>query len=205
MGKVVCIGGLIAAGKTTFIRQFKKHIETKGLKVKSLPEIYTDGVRELIHTHLPAGDAFMMAHRLQMGIDANEIARLYDIILMERSFIDHLAFIEAFEQTGKLDSQIASLYRQIIEEVLCPKPDHYIYLDIKPTLSIERRKSRASGENHVFTLDFLVALEKAYSQLIPSFYTNALYYDWTHFGEEVCKDDLLEKILPSLLLPTPMK
>jgi thymidylate kinase len=197
MGKVVCIGGLIAAGKTTLIQKLMRHFEENGLNGKFMPEIYSNAVRELVHSNLPAGDAFMLAHRLQMCIDALEISKLYDIVLIERSFIDHIAFINAYEKCGQLNAETASLYRRIINELNPPLPDKFVFLEIEPEVAMQRRKARGSKGEGVFTLDFLTALKASYASIMHTYFDDPILLDWTLFGVDESIPDIASAILPA--------
>lgn len=194
MGNTVCVSGINAAGKTTFIKKCLNWFEEKQVSCYFMPEMFTDSVRLMVKTNLPVEDSFMFAHRLQMAIDAPEIAKSYDLVMMERSFIDHLAFVEAFEQCGHLTREQLVWSHQVSKEVAPPKPDNYIFLDISPELAHKRRMQRGSDGKGVFNLEFLQALKHAYNRLIPQYYDQPMIFDWSQFGEENSFDVLMEEL-----------
>jgi len=51
MGTTVCVGGLIAAGKTTLIESLSEQCFQQELSCKLMPEIYTDAVRSMLRAN----------------------------------------------------------------------------------------------------------------------------------------------------------
>src|SRR4051794_5835489 len=129
---VICVGGLIAAGKTTFIESLKYSAEAQGLKVKVMPELWNTALRRRIHSDFTSVDAFMLAHRLQMSFDVRDIAAGYDLVLMERSFVDHLAFHEAFAACGTFTAEFVAWSKEVVDELKPPVPGRFVFLDVDP-------------------------------------------------------------------------
>jgi len=73
MGTTVCIGGLIASGKTTLIGKLSDQCVEQELNCKVMPEMFTAAVRSMVRTNLPVEDAFMFVR----GERANNIHSCY--------------------------------------------------------------------------------------------------------------------------------
>lgn len=159
-------------------------------------ELYTDAVRSMLRTNLPVEDAFMFGHRLQMAMDAPDLAKVYDVVLMERSFLDHLAFIEAFASTGQIPSYLVDWSRKVVQEVAPPVADRYIFLEVTAEMACRRRTQRGSSGSEVFNLEFMSALKEAYDRLIPQYYDQPLIFDWSKYGDQLSIDDLLSQFVP---------
>lgn len=195
MGTTVCVGGLNSVGKTTLLGKLSHYCDAHDISCKLMLEMYTDSVRWMVKKNLAVEDAFMFAHRLQMAVDAPLLARQYDLVLMERGFIDHLAFIEAFNACGLLDDYLVDWARNVVEEVAPPKPERYIFLEVSPEVALERKRGRGSSGTGVFNLEFLSELREAYLRLIPLYDSNPLVLDWSDFGKELSMDRLLDQIV----------
>lgn len=195
MGASVCFGGLIGAGKTTFMDSVADYASGQGLQVRVMGEMYTDQVRWRVENELPAGDAFIFAHRLQMALDGPDICRLYDLVLMERSFIDHLAFVDAFAECGLLPRSVAEWSYRVVDEVKPPAPDKFVFLKVPPELACARREERDSSGGNVFSTEFMQALDTAYDTLVSRYYTDPIVLDWTEFDAGHDMDRFLERIV----------
>ena len=148
----------------------------------------------MVRTNLPVEDAFMFGHRLQMAMDAPDIAKVYDIVLMERSFLDHLAFIEAFVDCGLIPQYLVDWSRRVVQEVAPPVADRYVFLDVTPEVACQRKGQRGSSGDGVFNLEFMSALKVAYDRLLPQYYDQPLILDWSKFGDQLCLDGLLSQL-----------
>ncbi len=195
MGTTVCIGGLIAVGKTTFIDKLVKHCLATGIRCRVMAEMYSGAMREMVSTNLPVADAFMMAHRLQMAVDAPDVAKNYDVVLMERCFIDHLAFQDAFVECNMIDEYFAAWSRRVVQEMDPPIPEHCVFLDVDPNVACQRKIGRGTGGDGIFRPEFMAALQRAYRRLIAEYFENPIVLDWKEFGEGVCVDELFNSIL----------
>jgi deoxyadenosine/deoxycytidine kinase len=195
MEKIVCIGGLIACGKTHFTSRLSQYCVENGVQCKILNEVYSPSLYNKIKSNLSVVDAFVLSHRIQMAIDAPEIAKNYDILFMERSVIDHIAFFEAFERCGMVSTEWVSWGKKVIEEINPPYPDQFIFLDIDPAEALLRKERRGYEYDKAFHLDFMCCLRDAYLQLIYKHYPEPVILDWSHFGEHVELDKLINERL----------
>lgn len=200
MGATVCIGGLIATGKTTFLERLTRHCKVRGVRYHFMAELYNDGLRKMVSNNLSAGDGFIYGHRMQMAFDAPLIAQSYDLVLMERSFIDHLAFYESFVEMGIMPLGHLETVKQATAEFAPPIPDRFVYLDISPELASSRKLKRNHGGDDIFSLDFLRSLRKNSLRIISEYYTDPLILDWTNFGQDLCLDSFLENFTAEIVV-----
>ncbi|MCB1135086.1 MAG: AAA family ATPase [Chlamydiia bacterium] len=195
MQNVVAIGGSIAAGKTTLLGQIATRCAERGLRCKVMHELACETLHKSIGDALPWADAVYFAHRAQMLIDAPEVAKNYDLVLIERIVLDHLAFIDAFEACGIGLPEQNARTRAMASELDLPKVGTYVYLDLPPEKGLLRKESRGYGHDGAFDLNFYTAHRKAYLDRIHADYANPLILDWTDFGGNAPVDTLIDELL----------
>lgn len=193
-GKTVCIGGLISTGKTTFIQQLRPHLDRSDLRYHVMLEMLSPTLCEKLPTDPAIFDTFMIGHRLQMSLDAEQIARAYDLVIMERCHIDHLAFMYAFEKAGWALKTHVAWTRKVIEEIAAPAPHCFVYLDISPELAYERMRTRNESRDVNFTVEMLSALRDGYLQALDKHCKNWTSIDWTDFGAKLEVEAFLKLI-----------
>jgi thymidylate kinase len=193
-GKTVCIGGLISTGKSTFIHRLQSQMDLMDLRYHVMPELLSPTLCEKLPTDPAMFDAFMIGHRLQMSMDAGQIARAYDLVIIERCHIDHLAFMYAFEKAGWALKTHVDWTRKVIEEIDAPAPHCFVYLDISPELAYERMRTRNESRDVNFTVEMLAALKEGYLDALDKHYKSWITLDWTHFGADLDVAAFVNKI-----------
>lgn len=193
-GSTICIGGLISVGKSTFIEKLAERSQQMHLTCHVMSELLSPSLCAQLPTDPIIFDSFMFGHRMQMSIDAKQIARSYDLVLMERCFIDHLAFLEAIARIGWAPRHYAEMCRNIVREMAPPKPDHFVFLDIPAEIAYERMRKRGEKRDANFTLQFFETLRTGYMHAIDTYYKRPIVIEWSRFGEELD----IEKFIRSL-------
>jgi len=192
--RIVCVGGLISVGKSTFISKVKDWCVAHGYSCKVMDEIKSLSMLESQAENITATVGFYFGHRVQMAIDAPEVAKNYDLVIMERSHLDHLAFVQAMEKVSLLSKGSAKWTERAIEDVDPPDPVTFVYLSVPPEIAMERQVQRGDGYEDIFTLEFTKELDYAYRSILKGKYSNPIFLDWINFGEEYDFDELIKEV-----------
>ncbi len=182
MGEVICIGGLISVGKSTLIKRMVTHCEDHALSLHVMPELLCPTLCSKIPTNPVLFDSFMAGHRAQMSFDAVHIAKNFDIVVMERCHLDHLAFLDALDVVGWTSREYTDWMRRSLRELNAPSPDRLIFLDVEPELAFSRMKARADARDSAFELEFFQALREGYMKILDEC-PKVLTLDWSNFGD----------------------
>jgi thymidylate kinase len=194
MNRWICISGLISCGKTTLSYRLGKYCAENAIRCKLLPEFYSKALYDKIVSNMQLVDSMMLSHRIQMSLDAPEIAPNYDVVLMERGVIDHMALIEAFEQCGMLPRDYVIWCKKVVEQLNPPNPDQCLFLDVDPAEAISRRDRRGHAYDKVFDLKFMTVLRESYLRLIRQHYSDPIILDWSNYGQELELGHLVERL-----------
>lgn len=198
--RIVCIGGLISVGKTTFIANVNDWCKANGYSCKVMEEIKSPSMLNSQAKNMPTTVGFYFGHRIQMAIDAPEVAKNYDLVIMERSHIDHLAFVEAMESTNLLPEGTADWTKKAIQDVNPPNPITFIYLDISIEQAIGRQANRGDEYEKIFGLEFSKKLDGTYHRILKEQYANPIFLDWTNFGKEYNLDEIVKTLMLEISL-----
>lgn len=186
-GLTICISGSIAVGKTTLIKQLKSTVDEMHLSCHVLPELLCPSLNKQLPINPKLFDTFIIAHRLQMCFDAPHIARNYNLLMMERCHLDHLAFLFAFDKIGTIARGHTDWVREIIKELNPPVPDRFIFLNISPELAFKRMCMRNENRDSNFGLSFVQALMDGYEQVIDDYALGPRLtrLNWESFGADI--------------------
>jgi deoxyadenosine/deoxycytidine kinase len=164
MPVVIVVDGIIAAGKSTFIRALAEWLTTKKMygKICVVPEPVdqwkTDGVLQYFYEDVATRSyefqTYVFATRVQSVRKAFFENPDANIFLLERSVVsDEHFFVEMLIESGNINSSQVKMYQQwstMWKELLPFTPDGFIYL--RPTLdeSMQRLQIRnRSGEDGI--------------------------------------------------------
>ncbi len=163
MVKIISVNGNIACGKSTLLRSLKE----KGYFVvmegfdrgewgEGLSLFYKDPVRYgfLFQTIVLTEMKETYKHLRESGKFGKD-----DIVFVERSHLDSLAFTRLARENGFLSLLEHDTSRRLYD-VLVEFPDVNIYLDLSPEVCFERCKSRARECESNITLDYLKGVRK---------------------------------------------
>lgn len=189
-GVSICIGGLIGAGKTTFIQALQSFCKKENINSYFIDEIFPEAQREMLVVNNIAVDSAIFGQRLEASRLLPHLA--YDVAIQERNHWDHLAFHIALTETNRLPQEILPWGKKMVEQINPPPPDFYLYLDLSAEEAYNRKAARKSTNDDFFDLDFMTKLKAAYEKVIPP---NAIKLDWTNFGRELDLSQLFKAIL----------
>lgn len=196
MGRVIAIEGPVSVGKTAFISKIVKHCTKKNISIKVLHELFSKNLMSKVKTNVTHINMFFFAHRVQMQIDAHEIAKNYDLVLLERSTVGHMTFNEAFLKTNRMDREYVNWLVSIEKELKPKLPDTIIYLDLDPIINGKRIKERGFAHDKVFDLEFLKCQRESHYKILKKIQDRAdvIVFDWKDFDKNINYDTLINRI-----------
>ena len=169
---IICIDGIIGAGKSTLIRKLKKNFmcfEEPVEKWSLLPDLYSDMERFAI--------PFQFQVLLSQYDQYLSFKNINDMIIVERCpRTSKNVFVQMYIDNGLFDQASVLTYHKCFEQ-LSYEVDRFIYLDVEPQLALKRIKTRdRHGEDNI-TLAYLESLheryEKQLNQIRNVYYVNA--------------------------------
>lgn len=194
-GLHIAISGLIGAGKTTLGTKLAESLNLplyceKVSDNKCLEEFYKDQQR----------NAFL----LQISLLAQRLRQQYVINwnieggVQDRSIYEDLIFCRMLLASGKLSQLEYDTYLQLWNDISSqlPRPDIIIHLNVTPEVSLERIRKRSRGMENGITLDYLTALDKAYSDFLRELSRNSfvIVVEWSEFIEHEIVIQKIKKV-----------
>lgn len=163
MGKLIVIEGLDGSGKSTQIELIKKGLEEKGLNYKQikLPD-YEDPSSTLVRMYLAGDfgdkpeDVNAFAASSFYAVDRYANFKRHWKAEYENDYVilaDRYTTSNCVHQCSKLpeeewDSYIEWLYNYEFNQLLIPKPDLVVFLDMDPAISQKLMSSRYKGDEN---------------------------------------------------------
>ena len=156
---IICIDGIIGAGKSTLIRKLKNNFtcfEEPVEKWSLLPKLYSDMERFAI--------PFQFQVLFSQYDQYLSFKNINDMIIVERCpRTSKNVFAQMYIDNGLFDEASALTYHKFFE-LLSYAVDYFIYLDVEPELALKRIKTRdRHGEDNI-TLAYLESLYERYEK-----------------------------------------
>ena len=156
---IVCIDGIIGAGKSSLIRKLKNTFtcfEEPVEKWSLLPNLYADMER------------FAVPFQFQVLFSQYDqyisFKNINDMIIVERCpRTSKNVFAQMYIDNGLFDEASALTYHKFFE-LLSYEVDYFIYLDVEPELALKRIKTRDRHGEDDITLAYLELLHEQYEK-----------------------------------------
>lgn len=170
---LLCIEGLIGAGKTTICQELQENInqflETTNMKLKILKEP-VDYWRELGLLDRFYKDQNRWAFTFQLTAlvtKCMELMKLDDdtVYIIERSpYTDLNCFAKLCNMSGSIDDMEMNIYmlyfKHFISQLETKCAIQFIYLKTSPEICMDRIKKRDRAEEKGIPIEYLISLEK---------------------------------------------
>jgi len=181
-GKFIVFEGLDGSGKSTQAELLKESFEEQGLKVFLTKEC-TDGPigtllrKEYLSGHRKINEAviniLMAADRIEHVDEINQHLEAGDIVISDRYVLSGFAYNTYMDPTFDRLTDTYNMNRLAITKC---QPDLTLFLDVDPTICIDRINSRPGNHEVYETLDKLERIRKAYFKTFD-FFNCGYFYD----------------------------
>lgn len=150
-GTYITVSGNTGAGKSTLVNLIREKARQEGIDVVCINERILHHPLTMLMFHFP-GDYGLL---IQLEFMIHRHLLLYRwlslglIVVIERSHLDDRLFMDHLLEANHVTSEEHSAYIELanILDRKIQDPDIYIYLDVKPEISMERlRKSEKDGK-----------------------------------------------------------
>jgi deoxyadenosine/deoxycytidine kinase len=176
MESVICIDGVVGAGKTTLgeiianelgLHFFKEPVDNNPL----LERFYHDQKRYSFPMQI-----YFLNKRFKMLKEAESL----DGCIMDRSIYGDVIFARLLYIEGKMSKEEFELYEELLHNMLehVKRPRLMVYLDITPAQAIERIRTRGRDYEQIVPHDYWNLLNEQYN----------LYFNQYNFSEMLVLD-----------------
>jgi deoxyadenosine/deoxycytidine kinase len=164
MGKIVCIDGLIGAGKSTVLSElenrgyyvFKEEVEKWGI---FLDRFYKDPKRWGFTLQLAILNSMIEQYEVMQ-----ELIKSNDIVFVERAPTSSMAFGYNAYKLGYIDDEEFKIYKEIFANFIW-KPDVSIFIDTPINTCMKRIKQRGRLSEKNMDISYLHDLNNSYKIL----------------------------------------
>lgn len=204
-GSIIVVEGNIASGKSTLTERLTDFLNNIGLKTKLYKEPILQSYLDLFLADQPKyAYGFQMSMLLEnqcLYSDAENFTKTGGIAVMDRSFLGNRVFALVHFAKGNINEPEMGVYDDVFKRIGNKVPDFVIYLQVDPTINVERCKLRdRTCESRVYDLDYFALLNHYYSQEIGNISPkeNVLVFDWNKNLPDKIYSSVLESILNDL-------
>lgn len=178
-GKHIAISGLIGAGKTTLIRKLSSAFDYVGLEERFednpyLANFYRDPPAWALKSYMFFFQRTLEDHIAAQSLDGDT--------LQERTLDEHLlVFGEEYYARGYLTGADIDLLRSLTASVTSQltTPDLLVHIDINPIDALSRLRQRANPIEAPIDIEYLVALDTRYENMLSKWKGTVLRIDGT--------------------------
>lgn len=181
-GKVIVIEGIIAAGKTTLIRDLERRLKERGERVIVKEEKVNTLLLSLYITDMEryafSFQVIMLNQRLSILRQAQSLKERGYTVLVDRGLVGDLAFAKM--EKGYFTKEERRCYFSMLKAR--ERPDRVIYLSVEPEVAMERLRARGNeSEVAGYTLEYLRDLKRYHEEVEDEMEV----VDWNEFGGEI--------------------
>lgn len=166
---VVAIEGIIGAGKTTLTNHLAHEIGLREVHEPVQENPYLDDFYRDQKTWAFPMQMWMVTQRAAALADA---CAEHSLIITDRSLVGDMAFARMHKRNGNIDKAMWPIYRQFwhtASRLIAPPPDMILFLDVKPSVALERIKERGrKSEVNGVSLEYLQNLTATYRDVIDN-------------------------------------
>lgn len=195
-GKIICMEGPIAAGKTEFIKSCREFLQELGLKC----EIFSEDVDEYLLERFnrdPAAYAALFQQRMMTSrlISADKARECKDkgesVILLDTGILREIAFASANMNENAYKSHMEA-FSSAFEGIGSPMPDLILLFDCTAERTMINMMQRNRRNEALLTVDYM--------NIIRSHYAAALEHDLVKGRTKILTLDVSDQYAPLSIL-----
>jgi len=168
-GRLVCVEGNIASGKTSVLQYLSQWLDTVEEPMEQWKDLGGNNAFQMMYED-PKRWGMMFQSYVQLTMLKAHLActSSQQDRVMERSiFSARYCFVENLHRRGLMHDVDFALLDEWFQWIITNcnvKPELFVYLKTSPEISFERVKKRSRKEESVVQLDYLVDLDKLHNE-----------------------------------------
>lgn len=196
-GAVLIVEGIIGSGKSSLGKRLTELLTEVGLPCKFFEEEIDMPFLSLFLSDMKkyafAFQVAMLKNRQSVYKQAVDFARNSNgVAIVDRSLHGDYAFALMHHDRGNISDEEWLAYEDILEKTKLPGPSVIIYLDVYPTVAMERITKRDRlGEKSTYTLEYLSDLDANYKVAMEESPISISYLDWNE-PRSLTQEELLD-------------
>jgi len=178
----IAISGIIGAGKSTLAKQLASNLKATVLEEPVLENEYLPKFYANMKKYSFPMQIYFITQRFQQQLNI----KADGITIQDRSLYEDIIFAKMLKDDGLMEDLDYKTYCELYKTLtdLLQVPDVIIYLDVDPTIALERIKKRARGcELNGISLEYLQSLKVGYERWLENIQsqTRVIKLDWNKF------------------------
>nr|QBK89740.1 MAG: deoxynucleoside kinase [Pithovirus LCPAC101] len=170
-GSVICIEGLVGAGKSVAGFSVVEYLDSLDMKAKYYPEYVNHALLNQYLSDMKKYayyfQMFMLLKRISIYKEALEFADCGGISVVDRCVVGDYAFATMQHKKGYITDEDWNVYLSVMEQDRMRMPSVILYLKCPPSVAFERMiKRNIKSEVSGYTLQYLEDLNASYSEAI---------------------------------------
>ncbi len=205
--QIICLEGIISAGKSTLGKSLAYFLNHNGFKAKYFAEYVNDDLLGMFLEDQKKNafwfQTVMLIKRIQIYKEAKKFAENGGISIVDRSLPGDFTFAKMQKLNGNISKSQWKVYVKMIEKESpeMPEPLLTVFLKVSPEVAFERLKKRGNqAEIDGYTIDYFKQLDKVYKESFKQTGLSQIAIDWEHNLEITPNGRISDKECCKLLL-----
>ena len=194
IGSIICVEGLIGAGKSTAAKSIVRYLEKIGLKAIFYNEYLNE---DLLHQYLNDMDKyaysfqlFMLGKRAEIYRNAAEKASEGFICVIDRSVAGDWAFAKMQKDAGKISGEDWKTYNSVMSAEQLIEPSFTVYLQCSPETAVSRTQKRNRRGEETYEISYFENLRESYMHSLGKIKHPLIMISWGE-DQSLCDENLL--------------
>lgn len=160
---IVSVSGIIGAGKTTLSSFLGKELNANILYEPVETNEYLDKFYTDMKKYSFPMQIYLLNHRFQQH---QQMVWSNKNTVQDRSIYEDVIFAKMLRESGMMEELDFQTYRHLYQNMsnFLHRPDIIVYLDVEPSIALERVKMRSRGCETGITIEYLSNLKKGYEE-----------------------------------------
>lgn len=205
--QIICLEGIISAGKSTLGKSLAYFLNSNGFKAKYFAEYVNDDLLGMFLEDQKKNafwfQTIMLVKRIQIYKEAKKFADNGGIAIVDRSLPGDFTFAKMQKLNGNISDSQWKVYTKMIEKESpeMPEPLLTVFLKVSPEVAFERLKKRGNqAEIEGYTIEYFKQLDVVYDESFRQTGLSQISVNWEHNLELTPNGRISDKECCKLLL-----
>ncbi len=205
--QIICLEGIISAGKSTLGKSLSHFLNNNGFKAKYFAEYVNEDLLGMFLNDQKKNAFWFQTVMLIKRIQIYKEAKLYSqgggIAIVDRSLPGDFTFAKMQKINGNISDIQWKAYIKMIENESSemPEPLLTVFLKVSPEVAFDRLKKRGNkAEIEGYTIDYFKQLDNVYKESFKQTGLSQISIDWEHNLEITPTGRISDKECCKLLL-----